>query len=100
MPAKGQKKWLSDEQERVVRAAYAKGATWREAAFLAGITARLLASRLEDQIRDLRRGRGRGGRRGPPIDPTPEEIEERRRECDERRMRLKGGKLPDVIDLS
>lgn len=99
MPAKGQKKWLTAEQECVIRRAYANGATSREAAFLAGVTVFVLAARLEDQVRDLRRGRGRGGRRGPPVDPTPEEIRQRRAECDERRVRLGQPKLPDIIDL-
>jgi len=99
MSALGHKKWLSKEQETVVRNAYAKGATCSEAAFLAGVSPRLLAARLEDQVRDLRRGRGRGGRRGPPVDPSPEDIARMRRELDERRVRLMGGKLPDEIDL-
>lgn len=100
MPLKGQKKWLTPDQERIIREAYASGATCREAAFLAGVTERLLESRLEDQVSDLRRGRGRGGRRGPAVDPTPEEIAIRRRQCDERRARLMGGKFTDTPDLS
>lgn len=100
MPLKGQKKWLTEEQERVVRKAYADGLTCREAAFIAGIPQRLLESRLDDQVADLRRGRGRGGRRGPPIDPTPEEIAARRAECDARRLRLMRPAAYDPDDLS
>jgi hypothetical protein len=99
MPAKGVKKWLTDEQERVVRDAYARGATCREAAFLAGVTVFVLAARLEDQVRDLRRGRGRGGRRGPAVDPTPEEIAERRAEVDARRLRLMKPRGFDPLNL-
>jgi hypothetical protein len=100
MPAKGVKKWLTDEQEGVVRQAYARGATCREAAFLAGVTVFVLAARLEDQVRDLRRGRGRGGRRGPAVDPTPEEIAIRRAEVDARRLRVMRPKRYDPNDLT
>jgi hypothetical protein len=99
MPAKGVKKWLTEEQERVVRDAYARGATCREAAFLAGVTVFVLAARLEDQVRDLRRGRGRGGRRGPAVDPTPEQIAERRAEVDARRLRLMKPRAFDPLNL-
>lgn len=99
MPLRGHKKWLSPVQEGIVRAAYAKGATCREAAFLAGVTVSVLAARLQDQVADLRRGRGRGGRRGVAVDPTPEEIAERRRECDERRARLMGCEFTDTPNL-
>jgi hypothetical protein len=100
MPAKGVKKWLTQEQECVVREAYAKGATCREAAFLAGVTVFVLAARLEDQVRDLRRGRGRGGRRGPAVDPTPEEIAIRRAEVDARRLRVMRPKAYNPDDLT
>lgn len=100
MPARGAKKWLTTEQERVVREAYANGATCREAAFLAGVTTFVLAARLEDQVRDLRRGRGRGGRRGPLVDPTPEQIATRRAEVDARRLRVMRPAHYDPTDLT
>lgn len=99
MPRAGQKKWLSEEQERIVREAYERGSTCREAAFLAGVTVSVLAARLQDQVADLRRGRGRGGRRGPAVDPTPDEIEERKRECRERLIRLMRPKFYDPTNL-
>ena len=99
MPRPGERKWLTPEQERVVRAAYARGATCREAAFLAGVTVSVMAARLRDQVADLRRGRGHGGRRGTPVDPTPDELAERRRECDERRARLMGHDFHDTPNL-
>jgi hypothetical protein len=95
----GRKKWLSKVQERIVREAYAKGATSAEAAFVAGITVSVLQARLKDQVKDLRRGRGRGGRRGEPVDPTPAEIEERRAECDRRRLLLMKPKFYDPKNL-
>jgi hypothetical protein len=98
--ASSSKRWLTPDQERIVRAAYAKGATSAEAAFLACITVSVLQARLRDQIADLRRGRGNGGRRGAAVDPTPEEIDARRAEVDERRRRLMGAKLCERGDLS
>jgi len=95
----GRKKWLTQDQERMIRAAYARGATGAEAAFLAGVTVSVLQARLQDQIRDLRRGRGRGGRRGAAVDPTPEEIAQRRAECDERRRLIMGAEFTDRTDL-
>jgi len=99
MPRSGQKKWLTAEQEAIVRKAYSKGATCREAAFLAGVTVSVLAARLQDQVEDLRRGRGRGGRRGPAVDPTPEEIEQRKQECRDRLLRLMRPKFYDPQNL-
>ena len=99
MPVKGAKKWLTGEQEQIVRQAYASGATCREAAFLAGVTVFVLAARLEDQVRDLRRGRGRGGRRGRAVDPTPEEIEQRRAEIHARTLRLMKPRAYDPTNL-
>lgn len=71
------RRFLSDEQVLIVRQAIASGATRDEAAAAAGITVSRLVSRLQDQLADLRVGRGR--RRGGPIPPppTPEEIRER-----------------------
>lgn len=99
MAASG-KRWLTPEEERIVRDAYARGATSAEAAFLACISVSVLQARLRDQVADLRRGRGNGGRRGHAVDPTPEEIEQRRREVDERRVRLLGIKFCPRGDLS
>ena len=90
---------MTAEQERVVRDAYARGATCREAAFLAGVTVSVMQARLHDQVADLRRGRGHGGRRGTPVDPTPQEIAARRRECDERRARLTGRDFHGTTNL-
>lgn len=94
------KRLLTQLEERIVRDAYGRGATSAEAAFLAGVCVSLIQSRLRDQIADLRRGRGHGGRRGKLIDPTPEEIAARRAECDARRRMLMGVKFYDPTDLS
>lgn len=96
----GRKVLLTEEQEQVIRDAYARGATSAEAAFLGGICVSLLVSRLRDQLKDIRRGQGRGGRRGKQVDPTPEEIAIRRAECDARRKRLMKPKFYDPTDLS
>lgn len=93
------KKWLTTEQEAIVRKAYARGATSAEAAFLAGVCMSTIYARLRDQIKDLRRGQGRGGRRGGAVDPTPEEIAQRRAECDERRLMLMQPKFYDPNNL-
>jgi hypothetical protein len=70
-------KLLTAAQLKAVREALAAGATRDEAAIAAGISRRLLDTRLRDQLADVRVGRGRGGgrwpRKGPPP-PTPEEI--------------------------
>lgn len=95
----GRKKFLTAGQEAVIRKAYARGASSAEAAFLAGVTVSVIQARLRDQIADLRRGQGRGGRRGLAIDPTPEEIAERRAECDARRLMLMKPKFYDPNDL-
>lgn len=90
---------LTPDEEKAVRAAYARGATSAEAAFLAGITVGVLQARLKDQIKDIRKGRGRGGRRGKAVDPTPEQIAERRAECDARRILLMKPKFHDPDNL-
>lgn len=82
-----------------MRQAYAKGATSAEAAFLAGVTVSVLQARLNDQVRDIRKGRGRGGRRGKPVDLTPDEIAERRADVDARRRLLMGCNLYDPTNL-
>ena len=65
---------LSPAQEQTIRRMLACGACHAEAAAAAGISYRRLKTRLDDQLRDLRVGQGKGG--GPKRwrDPTPEEI--------------------------
>ncbi|NBW85453.1 MAG: hypothetical protein EBR23_01130 [Planctomycetia bacterium] len=67
-------KLLTPAQLRTIRMALESGSTRDEAAFLAGITRRLLDTRLRDQLADVRVGQGRRGRTKPGTDPTPEEI--------------------------
>lgn len=99
MSQAGRRKLLTVEQEAIVRRAYARGATSAEAAFLAATTVSIIQARLRDQIRDLRRGRGRGGRRGKAVDPTPEEIEERKAEVLARRLLMMHPKFYDATNL-
>jgi hypothetical protein len=69
------KRFLSHDQEQIVRDALARGATHAEAAEAAGVSYRRLKTRLYDQLLDLRVGQGR--REAPRScrrDPTPEEI--------------------------
>jgi hypothetical protein len=68
------KKFLSPEQESLVRRMLAGGASITETAAAAGITVRRLRTRQEDQLADVRVGRGRGGGPRRWRDPTPEEI--------------------------
>jgi hypothetical protein len=69
------KRLLTAEQERTVRDMLAGGATHAAAAAAAGISYRRLKTRLDDQLRDLRVGQGRGGGAcRQDRDPTPEEI--------------------------
>lgn len=69
---------LTPDQEAAVRRALADGATRDQAAAIAGITRRMLDTRLRDQLADVRVGRGRGGghwqRAGQKRPPTPQEI--------------------------
>ena len=74
------KRPLTPEEERTLREALAGGATRNEAAAAAGITRQLLDTRLRDQLADVRVGQGRRERRRVTVDPTPEEIEQRKRE--------------------
>ncbi len=74
MPARGNRTLLTPDQERIVRDAIARGLTQEEAAWLAGISRRLLQTRLADQLADVRIGQGRGRKRRGDIDPTEEEI--------------------------
>ncbi len=72
--------WLTPSQEAEARRRLAAGFTRDETAAAIGVTPRRLQSRMDDQLRDARRGRGRGGGRphgGYQADPTPEEIRER-----------------------
>jgi hypothetical protein len=77
-PVRGNaKRLLTADQERTIREALAAGASHTEAAAAAGLTYRRLKTRLDDQLRDVRVGRGRGGGRRRPDagrDPTPVEI--------------------------
>jgi hypothetical protein len=74
LPAHMRPRFLSADQERLVREAWADGIPRDEVARLAGITIHVFEARRKDQLRDLpkrRQGLG-GGRRGG--DPTEEEI--------------------------
>lgn len=123
MPSRGRRSWrppptprnpLPTAVEMRLRMLIAAGATRDQAAATVGISRSLLDTRLRDQMRDLRVGRGRqriGRRRGPGgrlLDDfpelSPEEIAER---CAavralwteaERRERMLNfsGPLPDV----
>ncbi len=67
MPAKPPppRHWLTRRQEMIVRRLIAAGATQAEAARAAGVSYSRLRTRMSDQLRDLRVGRGqrtRGGR--------------------------------------
>lgn len=73
-PPQSRKRLLTPQQERRLRILLPAGATRDEAAAEVGITRSLLDTRLRDQLRDLRVGRGRRERRQPVADPTPEEI--------------------------
>lgn len=75
MPARGNRTLLTPDQERIIRDAIARGLTQEEAAWLAGISRRLLQTRLADQLADVRIGQGRGKKRRGEVDPTEEEIE-------------------------
>lgn len=71
-----ERRYLTTTQERAVRAALASGMTQREAAMAAGISYARLICRLQDQLDDLRTGRGWGKKRRSD-DPTQKEIVER-----------------------
>lgn len=73
MPARGDRALLTPEQERIIRDAHARGLTQDDAAWLAGVSRRLLVTRLADQLADVHWGQGRG--RKARADPTEEEIE-------------------------
>ena len=74
LPAHMRPRFLSTDQERTVRQAWADGLPRDEVARLAGVTIHVLEARRRDQLADLpkrRQGSG-GGRRGG--DPSEEEI--------------------------
>jgi plasmid stabilization system protein ParE len=82
------RQYLTPQEERRVREAWADGGRRDEVAAAAGITVARLVSRLADQLADLpKRGRGVGGGRrrkdeeadGP--DPTQDEIRLLAAEC-------------------
>lgn len=73
MAARGDRVLLTPDQERIIRDAHARGLTQDEAAWLAGVSRRLLVTRLADQLADIRWGQGRGRKRRG--DPSEEEIE-------------------------
>jgi hypothetical protein len=95
---------LTQEQELAIREALKAGATRREAAAIAGISYRRLGTRLQDQLFDLRVGRGRRERnrrsRWHDVDdPDPATIAERTaeirsrwtdEEADQRRLNFTG----------
>jgi transposase len=68
------KRLLKPEEEATIRQAVADGLNWRQVAELIGWSYSAIRQRREDQLRDLRVGRGRG-RKSRSSDPTEEEIE-------------------------
>lgn len=94
MPARGNRTLLTPDQERIVRDAIARGLTQDEAAWLAGVSRRLLVTRLQDQLADVRIGQGRGRKRRE-VDPTEEEIEAMKRE-----IRARNGHTPPPDDFT
>jgi transposase len=87
MPRKGEKQLLTREQEALARAAFARGATRDEVAFLLGVSRSILEGRMKDQLRDVRPGQGRHSNRRTE-DPSPAEIEQRIEEIHRRRLML------------
>lgn len=76
-PPRREPLWLSEEQAAEARRLLAAGARRDEVAAALGIAVSRLVSRLADQLRDVRVGRGRGGGPRKSGDPTPDEIRER-----------------------
>jgi len=76
VPPSNATRYLSPEQEAKAREMLLAGFSRDMAAQVIGVSSRLLAARLEDQLADLRVGQGRGKKTRQP-DPTPEEIRER-----------------------
>ena len=75
---------LTDDQALLIRSSLEAGLTRDQAAALAGITRSRLDTRLRDQLADVRVGQGRRERRREYVDPTPEEIEQRKLEVQAR----------------
>lgn len=75
-------RYLAPDQEARARLAFAQGMRRDEVARLIGVSVSRLWMRLQDQLKDVRVGQGRGGgprraRHEREPDPTPEEIAER-----------------------
>jgi hypothetical protein len=87
MPRKGDKQLLTKQQEKLARAAFAKGSTRDEVAFLLGVSRSILEGRMKDQLRDVRTGQGRHSYRRR-VDPTEEEIQQRIEDIHKRRLLL------------
>ena len=68
---------LTRRQEMLIRRMLESGACHADAAAAAGISYRRLKTRLDDQLRDLRVGQGKGGGPGQFVDLPEEEIYER-----------------------
>jgi len=93
MAARGDRIKLTAEQERIIRDAHARGLTQDDAAYLAGVSRRLLVTRLADQLADVRWGQGRG--RKARADPSQEEIERLKAE-----IRDRNGHTPPPSDFT
>jgi hypothetical protein len=87
MPRKGDKQLLTKQQEKLARAAFARGATRDEVAFLIGVSRSILEGRMKDQLRDVRTGQGRHSYRRK-ADPSEDEIQQRIEEIHKRRLLL------------
>ena len=87
MPRKGDKQLLTKQQEKLARAAFSRGATRDEVAFLLGVSRSILEGRMKDQLRDVRTGQGRHSYRRK-ADPTEDEIQQRIEEIHKRRLLL------------
>jgi hypothetical protein len=87
MPRKGEKQLLTKQQEKLARAAFSRGATRDEVAFLIGVSRSILEGRMRDQLKDVRTGQGRHSYRRR-ADPTEEEIAKRIEEIHKRRLLL------------
>lgn len=75
MPARGGRTLLTPTQEQIIRDAHARGLTQDDAAWLAGVSRRLLVTRLADQLADVHWGQGRGPKRRGDCDPSDADIE-------------------------
>lgn len=93
MAARGDRVRLTPDQERTIRDAHARGLTQDDAAWLAGVSRRLLVTRLADQLADVHWGQGRG--RKSRADPTEEEIERLKAE-----IRDRNGHTPPPSDFT